>query len=138
MGDRRPRAECGGIPLKFSVRGWNGDGAAVLGDARWAIDEIARAHPGLAIVVVGHSLGGRVAIHVVGSVVPRRFFRCPVQWSSAPWGLAPWVDPADPVELLRDVPLAVVQGTRDRIVPEPSTRAWLARAARWGAGSIRR
>jgi fermentation-respiration switch protein FrsA (DUF1100 family) len=43
------------------------------------------------------------------------------------------VDPADPVDLLRGVPLAVVQGTRDRIVPEPSTRAWLARAARAGA-----
>jgi len=53
--------------LKFSVRGWNGDGAAVLGDARWAIDEIARAHTGVPIVVVGHSLGGRVAMHVVGS-----------------------------------------------------------------------
>ena len=31
------------------------------------------------------------------------------------------------------MPLAVVQGTRDRIVPEPSTRAWLARAAQAGA-----
>jgi fermentation-respiration switch protein FrsA (DUF1100 family) len=48
-------------------------------------------------------------------------------------GLAPWVDPGDPVNLLAGVPLFVVQGTHDRIVPEPSTRAWLARAA--GAGA---
>ena len=34
---------------------------------------------------------------------------------------------------LDGVPLAVIQGTRDRIVPERSTRAWLARAERAGA-----
>jgi pimeloyl-ACP methyl ester carboxylesterase len=118
--------------LEFSVRGWNGDGAAVLGDARWAIDQIAEAHPGLPIVVVGHSLGGRVAMHVVGSSsgADRSGGRSRVVGAV---GLAPWVDPADPVDLLRGVPLAVVQGTRDRIVPEPSTRAWLARAAQTGA-----
>jgi alpha-beta hydrolase superfamily lysophospholipase len=118
--------------LKFSVRGWNGDGAAVLGDARWAIDEIASAHPGLPIAVVGHSLGGRVAMHVVGT----RSRVDPSGNSSAvvgAVGLAPWVDPRDPVNLLEGVPLFVVQGTRDRIVPEPSTRAWLARAAQAGA-----
>jgi alpha-beta hydrolase superfamily lysophospholipase len=118
--------------LKFSVRGWNGDGAAVLGDARWAIDQIADAHPGLPIAVVGHSLGGRVAMHVVGSrsSVGRSGNSSAVVGAV---GLAPWVDPGDPVDLLTGVPLFVVQGTRDRIVPEPSTRAWLIRAARAGA-----
>src|SRR6476646_8267490 len=118
--------------LKFSVRGWNGDGAAVLGDARWAIDQIAEAHPGLPIVVVGHSLGGRVAMHVVGSSSSAGSSGGRSSVVGAV-GLAPWVEPADPVGLLRGVPLAVVQGTRDRIVPEPSTRAWLARAAHAGA-----
>ena len=72
--------------LRFSVRGWNGDGRAVLGDARWAIDQIAAAHPGLPIVVVGHSLGGRVAMHVVGSssrsslVVPGRGWLARWDW----------------------------------------------------------
>jgi alpha-beta hydrolase superfamily lysophospholipase len=118
--------------LRFSVRGWNGDGAAVLGDARWAIGKIAGAHPGLPIVVVGHSLGGRVAMHVVGSssALDSSGARSTVVGAV---GLAPWVDPVDPVDLLRDVPLAIVQGTNDRIVPEPSTRAWLTRAARAGA-----
>ena len=109
--------------LRFSVRGWNGDGADVLADARWAANEIARRHPGLPIVVVGHSLGGRVAMHVV---------RTSPQVVGAV-GLAPWVEPTDPVDGLAGVPLFVVQGTRDRIVPEPSTRAWLARAGRVGA-----
>ena len=118
--------------LRFSVRGWNGDGAAVLDDARWAIDEIARRHPGLAIVLVGHSLGGRVAMHLAGSTS-----RPDAQGRMSPVvgavGLAPWVDPRDPVDLLDGVPLAVIQGTRDKVVPESSTRPWLATAARAGA-----
>jgi dienelactone hydrolase len=118
--------------LQFSVRGWNGDGAAVLGDARWAIDQIAAAHPGLPIAVVGHSLGGRVAMHVVGSSSSTAAAGGASRVVGAV-GLAPWVEPNDPVDLLRGVPLAVVHGSRDRIVPEPSTRAWLARAARAGA-----
>jgi len=118
--------------LRFSVRGWNGDGVAVLGDARWAIDEIAAAHPGLPIVVVGHSLGGRVAMHVVGSSSGASTAGDRSRVIGAV-GLAPWVDPGDPVDLLRGVPIAVVQGTKDRIVPERSTRPWLARAAQAGA-----
>jgi alpha-beta hydrolase superfamily lysophospholipase len=118
--------------LRFSVRGWNGDGADVLADAHWAIDQIAARHPGLPIVVVGHSLGGRVAMHVAGSCssVDIEGERSRVIGAV---GLTPWVDPSDPVDLLAGVPLAVIQGTRDRIVPEQSTRPWLARAARAGA-----
>ena len=74
-------------------------------------------------------LGGRVAMHVAGRTVGSDGSSTVV----GAVGLAPWVDPADPVDLLNGVPLSVVQGTRDRIVPEPSTRAWLARAAQAGA-----
>jgi dienelactone hydrolase len=109
--------------LRFSIRGWNTDGAAVLRDARWAVAEITRRHPGLPVVLVGHSLGGRVAMQtvrteraVVGAV-----------------GLAPWLVADDAVDGLDRVPLFVVQGTRDRTIPEASTRPWLARAAREGA-----
>lgn len=113
--------------LRNSVRGWNGDGAAVLGDARWALDRMAAAHPDVPLVVIGHSLGGRMAVHlaaedgrsagpVVGAV-----------------GLAPWLKPDDPVTGLPGVPIAVVQGTRDRMIPTPSTEPWLSRAAAAGA-----
>ncbi len=115
--------------LRFAVRGWNRDGNDVLRDARWALDQIAATHPGLPIVVVGHSLGGRVAMHVAGMNVGPDGSSTVV----GAVGLAPWVDPADPVGLLNGVPLSVVQGTKDRIVPEPSTRPWLAKAAAAGA-----
>jgi alpha-beta hydrolase superfamily lysophospholipase len=109
--------------LRFSVRGWNSDGAEVLRDARWAVGQIAADHPGLPIVVVGHSLGGRVAMHLAGTT--------PGVVGAV--GLAPWVEPGDPVDGLGGVPLVVIHGTRDRIVPETSTRAWLAKAGQAGA-----
>lgn len=115
--------------LRNSVRGWNGDGAAVLGDARWAVSSIGAAHPGVPVVLVGHSLGGRVAAHLAsaggraeegGSII-------------GAIGLAPWLEPNDPVAGLRGVPISVVQGTHDRTIPTRSTEAWLSRAANAGA-----
>jgi predicted esterase len=110
--------------LRFAVRGWNGNGADVLADAGWAIEQLAARHPMLPVVVLGHSLGGRVAMHVVQT--------SPVVIGAV--GLAPWVEPTDPVDGLAGVPLTIIQGTKDRIVPERSTRAWLAQADRAGAG----
>ena len=86
--------------LRFSVRGWNGTGSDVLADGRWALGAIAERHPGLPVVIVGHSLGGRVALLLastppaVGAVL-----------------LAPWAEPGDPVDQLRGgVPVVVIQG----------------------------
>ena len=108
--------------LRFSVRGWNGDGAGVLADAGWALGEIADRLPGVPVVVVGHSLGGRVALHLAGT-----------DGVAGAVGLAPWAEPGDPVDQLAGIPLAIVQGTRDRMIPEPSTRAWLSAASAGGA-----
>lgn len=109
--------------LRFSVRGWNGDGAAVLRDAGWAVEQIAAQHPGIPIVAVGHSLGARVAVQTARTV--------PVVVGAV--GLAPWLVADDSVEGLRGVPLFVVQGTRDRTIPEKTTRVFIDRARREGA-----
>lgn len=108
--------------LRNSVRGWDGDGAAVLADAHWALDRMTATHPGVPLIAVGHSLGGRVAAHLAEAGVV-----------AGAVGLAPWFKPDDPVTGLRGVPIAVVQGTRDRMVPTPSTEPWLARAQVAGA-----
>ena len=103
--------------LRFSVRGWNGDGAAALADARWALAELRGRHPGLPVVVVGHSMGGRVAAQiggdtdVVGLVL-----------------LAPWVPSEDPADQLAGVPVVIVQGGRDRSIPLATTEPWIAHA----------
>ncbi|WP_420122862.1 alpha/beta hydrolase [Nakamurella sp.] len=159
------RALARGLPgaavyrLRNSVRGWNGDGAAVLGDARWALEQIAEHVPGRPIVVVGHSLGGRVAMHLAATSGRAAETGPAVQTGPAvetgrggqtargraaaadsvigAVGLAPWVKPDDPVVGLRGVPIGVVQGTHDRMIPTPTTEPWLAHATAAGA-SIRR
>jgi len=108
--------------LRFSVRGWNGDGSGVLADARWALEEIADRWPGMPVVLVGHSLGGRVALQLAGA-----------DGVAGAVGLAPWAEPGDPVDGLAGVPLAIVHGSSDRMIPQQSTSAWLATAAAAGA-----
>lgn len=90
--------------LQYRVRGWNGPtDPAPVRDARWALQQVAASHPGLPVVLVGHSMGGRTACHVaddpavVGVV-----------------GLAPWLPEGEPTAALADRHLRVIHGTRDR------------------------
>lgn len=108
--------------LRFSIRGWNGRGDAALRDARWALTKIRDIDPGLPIVVVGHSLGGRVAFRVGGDPDVAGVV-----------GLAPWTPSDDPAAQLAGVPVVVIQAGRDRVIPERTTRPWLARAEHAGA-----
>ena len=56
--------------LRFGVRGWNADRQTGAGepspvpDARWALDQCAEEHPGVPVVMLGHSMGARTAVHV--------------------------------------------------------------------------
>ncbi|MDJ0361189.1 alpha/beta fold hydrolase [Rhodococcus sp. H29-C3] len=47
--------------LQYRYRGWNGVERSPVRDARWALIRIHREYPGVRVVVVGHSMGGRVA-----------------------------------------------------------------------------
>jgi pimeloyl-ACP methyl ester carboxylesterase len=106
--------------LRFSVRGWNagrGPEPSPVPDARWALDQAAADHPGVPVVLLGHSMGGRTAVHVadhpaVAGVV----------------GLAPWLGPSDPVRGLRGKHLIAGHGSRDRITSARMTRAYVAQA----------
>lgn len=70
--------------LRFRVRGWNED-AMPVEDARWALDQVRTAYPGVPVALVGHSMGGRVALFVGDDPAVRLVV-----------GLAPWVEPGDP------------------------------------------
>lgn len=106
--------------LRFTVRGWN-RGAPVR-DARAALDHLADEHPDVPIVLLGHSMGGRTAVHaadhpqVVGVV-----------------GLAPWLPPGEPVAALRGRRLVAGHGSMDRITSPRATRAYVERARLAGA-----
>jgi predicted esterase len=105
--------------LRFGVRGWNhglGDPSPVP-DARWALDRAAQEHPGVPVVLLGHSMGGRTAVHVADhpSVV-------------GVVGLAPWLEPSDPVSTLAGRHLVAGHGSRDRITSAQMTRAYVDQA----------
>jgi predicted esterase len=109
--------------LRFGVRGWNADPGIELGepspvpDARWALDSAAEEQPGVPVVLLGHSMGGRTAVHVadhasVAGVV----------------AMAPWLERSDPVRRLAGRHLVAGHGRRDRITSPAMTRAFVDQA----------
>ncbi|MBV2355260.1 alpha/beta fold hydrolase [Streptomyces sp. J2-1] len=127
------RAVAGSVPLhhvlladvRYRHRGWN-DGAAA-DDARRALDQLeARLGP-VPVVLVGHSMGGRVALSIAGHPAVRGVL-----------GLAPWLPPGEPAGHLDGTRLMVLHGADDRITsPDDSARYVLAaRAAGSPAGMV--
>lgn len=104
--------------LRFSIRGWNGDGSAVLRDTRWALAVLREHHAGAPIVLLGHSMGGRVALltggdpDVTGVVL-----------------LAPWAPSDAPVRQLEGRSVVVIRGGRDRVISPRSSDPWVSRVA---------
>lgn len=96
--------------LRFRVRGWNGD-AMPVEDARWALAQVRAAYPGVPIALVGHSMGGRVAMFVGDDPDVRLVV-----------GLAPWVEPGDP-RPGAGTRTVLLHGDRDVICSLARTRA---------------
>ncbi|HEY1486530.1 MAG TPA: alpha/beta fold hydrolase [Micromonosporaceae bacterium] len=108
--------------LRYRVRGWNGAAADPVRDATWAIERIANEHPGVPVVAVGHSMGGRTALYVAGAdnVV-------------GVCALAPWIEPRDPVAQLSGRTLVAAHGNLDRMTDPRQTRRYASQAAAIGA-----
>lgn len=98
--------------LRFRVRGWNGTAADPLADVEFALARIRESCPGLPIILVGHSMGGRAAIRSAGADSV-----CGVV------ALAPWLPRGEPIDQLADRELVILHGLRDRrTAPEASRR----------------
>lgn len=102
--------------VRYRHRGWNG-GSGPVDDARWALDQVRRELGEVPVVLVGHSMGGRTAVHVaddpsVTGVV----------------GLAPWFPPGERVSALAGRHLLAAHGHRDKITSYRATAAYVDRA----------
>ena len=91
------------VRLKNRVRGWNGTRQDPVQDARWALDRVRHVLPGIPVVVVGHSMGGRVALQLSGE---------PDVVGVA--ALAPWVE-SDTRQPPPGVAVLLAHGSSDRI-----------------------
>ncbi len=92
------------VRLKNRVRGWNGARQDPLKDARWALDRIRHVVPGRPVVLVGHSMGGRVALQLSGE---------PGVVGVA--ALAPWVE-YDTRQPPPGVAVLLAHGSNDRVI----------------------
>ncbi|GAC47471.1 alpha/beta hydrolase [Gordonia aichiensis] len=50
--------------VRYQVYGWNGGQASPMPYAHAALDAITQDHPDIPVVLIGHSMGGRVAAHL--------------------------------------------------------------------------
>ncbi|TAM89663.1 MAG: alpha/beta hydrolase [Jatrophihabitans sp.] len=100
--------------LRNPVRGWNGELRSPVADAQSALAELRALFPGARVALIGHSMGGRTALHVadhpqVDVVV----------------GLAPWIEDGDPVVTMTGRRLLVLHGDRDRTTSASAARHYV-------------
>lgn len=113
--------------VHYRLRGWNGSGQDPVGDAAEFLDRLGNSSAApIQVVLVGHSMGGRVAAHlaeraeVVGVVT-----------------LAPWWPTGDADLISPDTGLVTLHGTADTWTDPKASQRQCARAesrgveARW-------
>ena len=111
--------------VRNRVRGWNasvGQDPDPVRDAREAIGAARKALPGIPLMLVGHSMGGRTACAVAAE--PGVVGVC---------ALAPWLPPDSSVAPLAGKTLVVAHGAADRRTSPALSRRFVARAAAAGA-----
>ena len=107
--------------VRYRYRGWNGARADPLIDGRAALHRVRTYAGGADVVLVGHSMGGRVAVHLAGEPMVRAVI-----------GLAPWWPDDDSDSVPGHCRLAVVHGTHDTWTDPCSSQAQVQRLSRRG------
>jgi len=104
--------------VRNRVRGWNAPEEDPVVDARKALRRIHEQRPGIPVVVVGHSMGGRVALTVADDPAV-----------AAVCALSPWTPPEMPVEPITGRDVLIVHGTLDRTTSPHASYHYARRAA---------
>jgi pimeloyl-ACP methyl ester carboxylesterase len=107
--------------LLYRVRGWNEPAQDPVQDGRWALAEARRLHPGAPIVLVGHSMGGRVALRLAAD-----------EDVAGVCALAPWIEPGEPWRPVT-ASVLIAHGDEDRMTDPAASAAY---ATRIGASFV--
>jgi pimeloyl-ACP methyl ester carboxylesterase len=105
--------------LRYRFRGWNEPDRDPIWDARRALHQVRLRHPTAAVILVGHSMGGRTALWVAGD--PTVIGVC---------ALAPWVETEDPIHQVAGRTVLLAHGDRDRVTDPAGSRWFAAQAGR--------
>ena len=137
--------------LRYAVRGWNDGWESPLADARWALDRIVDRFGHLPIGLVGHSMGGRVALRVadhegvpvgVYSDVRAGGGRSGGTRNGGALGvvrsvaaLAPWLPDGEPIPPMGDRAVLLAHGSADHTT-DPAKTAQLAKKLALDGGDV--
>lgn len=103
--------------VRYRLRGWNGGRADPAADTRRALRELTGLAGPVPVVLLGHSMGARAALHAADHPQVR-----------AVVGLAPWWPAGEPVRPAADRTLVALHGDRDRVTSLAETAACVRRA----------
>ncbi len=90
--------------LRYRYRGWNEPELPAVQDARWALRWLRDQLPERPVVLLGHSMGGRVALRVADHPAV-----------TAVCALAPWTLPGEPVRQLAGRSVLIAHGDREHV-----------------------
>jgi len=111
--------------LRDAVRGYNGEQRSPVVDAQWALRRLRELYPDAPIALVGHSMGGRVALEVAGT-----------DGVVTVVGMAPWIPRQYDVQPFLGRHTLLLHGRRD-VVTDPRESAKLVRRIADAGGHAR-
>ncbi len=106
------------VVVRYRHRGWNREDPVE--DVAAALRVAQQRFGSVPVVLVGHSMGGRAAVHAAA-----------LPGVVAVVGLAPWVRALDPVEPLTGRRVVLLHGSRDHTTSPDDTADYAVRAARF-------